>query len=274
MARAYFCNICNCDVNCGHMRRHERTKKHISNAASNEVLRELERQAAVKIPLKGKKLLAVEKTPVVNFNKKFNCYDYISNINYISSVEEWKKEILSLLPNIKGNDLVRLYIYFPAQGGYNSYHNSTKNIKFSELDYNSSVLKLLNRVEKALTSADQVFIDLIRFQTRVIVMPEGAGRSKPTLKNFNSKTSVNIINNSDDLCGLRAIVVGLTYHKEKFLEVFPEFSECNGKELKNTFSYIRGGRVIQTTLSEALKIAHNIETPTVFNRNKENRKRT
>ena len=112
------------------------------------------------------------------------------------------------------------------------------------------VTKLKNKIQQILTSNQTVVLTDCRFTLHVINMPRGAGRTKIINLNVDKHTKkcITQIQNKDNLCAIRAMLVGKSY-KTKFI-LDRELSE-------NEIIYLRKGREIQTEL--ALSVCMQLE---------------
>lgn len=86
--------------------------------------------------------------------------------------------------------------------------------------------EFMNHVTKIVSSNENINITQIWFNVKIINMPRGQGRrkiikmSKDVAKDVRTKQCITQINNSDNLCCLRAIVVALTYSSNNIFSRF------------------------------------------------------
>ena len=121
-------------------------------------------------------------------------------------------------------------------------------------------------------------IEDITFKLTAIELPTGSGRKVNAIINLQDKRSITQINNRDNLCLARAIIVGLTYNISELQKVFTgkltldEVNAINFRKQKTKtqinegifsdieMKYLRQGgeRKVQTILAEALHRIHSI----------------
>ncbi|CAH1103834.1 unnamed protein product [Psylliodes chrysocephalus] len=115
----------------------------------------------------------------------------------------------------------------------------------TETTTNINVDNILDHIENIVTSNQEVDIRGTSFDVQIFKMPRGKGRPKiiNLTENRLTKRSITRINNSDNLCGPRAIITALSYHTDELL----------GKKLsKSDIKDLRMGRYIQTILAQKL----------------------
>ena len=93
---------------------------------------------------------------------------------------------------------------------------------------------------------DDMDIEDVVFQVTKIEIPQGSGRKCNSIINVKDKKSIVQISNADKICLARAIVVGLSYHKEKIQEVF--IGKLPSEELKS----INFRRQTKTQINEGI----------------------
>ncbi|XP_065213964.1 uncharacterized protein LOC135841092 [Planococcus citri] len=113
---------------------------------------------------------------------------------------------------------------------------------------------LKEKLMQILTSDGTVDLFKCTFNVHTITMPHGGARTRIVnlAKDLHTKKSVVEIRNNDNLCGPRAIIVGLTYYQNNIL----------GRQLESShIKTIRMGRLIQKELAEELcrHIGYNLE---------------
>ncbi len=118
-------------------------------------------------------------------------------------------------------------------------------------------------------------IEDITFKLTAIELPQGAGRKVNAIINLDDKRSITQIKNKDTICLVRAIIVGLSYNKNKLQETFKgklsdnEIKEINyRRQVKteindgiisdNEIKYIRQGVKIQDVLAVAFHRIYSI----------------
>ncbi|KAJ3661574.1 hypothetical protein Zmor_005965 [Zophobas morio] len=83
------------------------------------------------------------------------------------------------------------------------------------LSRTTDVDNLLNKIQRILTSNEDLDIYTCTFNVEVVNMPRGATNAKRLLniaEDSRTKKSITQIKNKDRLCCPRAVIVGLTYH--------------------------------------------------------------
>lgn len=113
---------------------------------------------------------------------------------------------------------------------------------------NSLVRKLMDKVSQILTSNEELDLTSSCFNVQIIAMPQGAKPKGSKILNLaeaiQTKRSIIKIQNNDNLCCPRAVVVGLTYPKQN-----PSVNTIFNKEFStNDIIYIRKGKNLQTDL--------------------------
>jgi len=134
-----------------------------------------------------------------------------------------------------------------------------------------------NDMSNLLTEWVNYFIDYydldiedITFKIIAVEIPQGAGRKVNAIINLDDKRCITRINNSDSLCLVRSIIVGLSYNKTKLQETFKEkltekeVGDINYRKQEKTkvnegifseseIKYLRQGgeRKLQTVLAKA-----------------------
>ena len=120
-------------------------------------------------------------------------------------------------------------------------------------------------------------IENITFKLTAIEIPQGAGRKVNAIINLDDKRCITQIKNNDTICLVRAIIVALSYNKDKLQEVFKgkltdqEIAAINfrrqkktqiheGKISDNEIKYLRDGgeKKLQTVLAQAFHRIYSI----------------
>ncbi|CAH1372355.1 unnamed protein product [Tenebrio molitor] len=157
----------------------------------------------------------------------------------ITTIREGLNEMIKIVKqktNFKEGDLMNIVVNHP----------DLWNPISTGLSRTSDIDNLLNKIQSILTSNQDLDIYGCTFYAEVVNMPRGATNAKRLLniaEDSRTKKSITPIKNKDNLCCLRAVIVGLTYHTNIIL----------GKEYdRNDIRYIRMGRNLQTTLAQEL----------------------
>ncbi|KAE9523178.1 hypothetical protein AGLY_016411 [Aphis glycines] len=160
----------------------------------------------------------VENNPAETSNKK----NMITNIKTIT--------------NFTDGDIVNMHPDNPKFFSPISTGNMTSNI---------SGQKILNKICSILTSDQSVNINETVFSFQVIIMPKG-GKPKPSWEYLNlftkNKRCVTEINNQDELCCPRAILVGLSYKTADILG--HKLTDSQIKDLRNGRNNIQTLKVV------------------------------
>ncbi len=185
------------------------------------------------------------------FIKKYNAYmiDYSitlkpvpGNLDIVSLNALLEDGLENMVTNIKtitnftDGDIVNMHADNPKFFSPISTGNMTSNI---------SGQKILNKICSILTSDQSVNINETVFSFQVIIMPKG-GKPKPSWEYLNlftkNKRCVTEINNQDELCCPRAILVGLSYKTADILG--HKLTDSQIKDLRN------GRNIKQTRLTK------------------------
>lgn len=103
-----------------------------------------------------------------------------------------------------------------------------------------------NHVQRIISSNETFDITNIRWNVKIINVPRGRACAKRIINlasDVRTKKCILRIRNKDDMCGARAVVTALTYHRDTILD--RPVSDLEKK-------YVRKGRRLQTTLAEEL----------------------
>lgn len=84
----------------------------------------------------------------------------------------------------------------------------------TRFECDNHIQKIKDKMLQILTSYESVNLFKYTFHIQTVNMPRGEGRAKIVNLTEDTRTKQCIvkINNKDDLCGWRAVIVGLTYH--------------------------------------------------------------
>jgi hypothetical protein len=126
----------------------------------------------------------------------------------ITTIREGLNEMIKIVKqktNFKEGDLMNIVVNHP----------DLWNPISTGLSRTSDIDNLLNKIQSILTSNQDLDIYGCTFNAEVVNMPRGATNAKRLLniaEDSRTKKSITSIKNKDNLCCLRAVIVGLTYH--------------------------------------------------------------
>src|SRR6476469_7799465 len=86
----------------------------------------------------------------------------------------------------------------------------------------SKIVDLVSECTNFFNNYHDMDIENITFKLIAIEIPQGSGRKVNAIINLDDKRSIMQIKNNDTMCLVRAIIVALSYNKDKLQEVFKE----------------------------------------------------